>query len=47
VLASALIALMDGIQLQWIYNSQVDMGAAFDLVASALVQSMTGGATAA
>jgi AcrR family transcriptional regulator len=41
VLASALIALMDGIQLQWIYNSQVDMGAGFDLVARALVASMT------
>jgi AcrR family transcriptional regulator len=35
------IALMDGIQLQWIYNSQVDMGAGFDLVARALVASMT------
>ncbi|SMG10041.1 TetR/AcrR family transcriptional regulator [Agreia pratensis] len=40
VLSSALIALMDGIQLQWIYNAQVDMGAAFDLVARALVESM-------
>lgn len=35
-LAAALIALMDGIQLQWIYNHDVDMGAAFDVVAAVL-----------
>lgn len=33
-LATALIALMDGIQLQWIYDQDLDMGRAFDLVAS-------------
>lgn len=36
-LASALIATMDGLRLQWIYNSRIDMGAAFDVV-SALVR---------
>jgi len=40
VLASALIALMDGIQLQWIYNPRVDMGASFDLVARVLADSV-------
>lgn len=35
-LASALIAAMDGIRLQWIYNARVDMGAAFDVVTTLL-----------
>lgn len=39
-LASALIALMDGIQLQWIYNPDLDMGEAFDLVARVLADAV-------
>lgn len=39
-LATALIALMDGIQLQWIYNPALDMGSAFDLVTSVLTEAL-------
>lgn len=39
-LASALIALMDGIQLQWIYDRDVDMDDAFRLVATVLRDSL-------
>lgn len=39
-LASALIATMDGIRLQWIYDSTVDMGAAFDVVSGLLRNSV-------
>tara|TARA_R110002051_G_scaffold62144_1_gene113771 strand:+ start:7875 stop:8501 length:627 start_codon:yes stop_codon:yes gene_type:complete len=35
-LAAALIALLDGIQLQWIYDRDVDMRAAFNLVSAVL-----------
>ena len=45
-LATALIALMDGIQLQWIYNPDLDMGAAFDLVTSVLTDAMRPAVTA-
>lgn len=39
-LAAALIALMDGIQLQWIYDREVDMSGAFRLVSSVLRESL-------
>lgn len=39
-LAAALIALMDGIQLQWIYDRNVDMNAAFGLVAGVLKEAL-------
>ena len=39
-LASALIALMDGIQLQWIYDRDVDMQAAYGLIAAVLKDSL-------
>ncbi len=39
-LATSLIALMDGIQLQWIYDPDLDMGKAFDLVASVLTSAI-------
>ncbi len=35
-LASSLIGLIDGLQLQWIYDRDFDMVAAFDLAAAAL-----------
>lgn len=41
-LATALIALLDGIQLQWIYDRGVDMDAAFGLVAGVLRGAMVG-----
>lgn len=40
ILATTLIALMDGIQLQWIYSAKINMGAAFDLVALALAEAV-------
>lgn len=39
-LASALIALMDGIQLQWIYDRDVDMQSAYGLIAGVLKESL-------
>lgn len=39
-LASALIALMDGIQLQWIYDRDVDMQTAYGLIAAVLKDSL-------
>lgn len=39
-LASALIALMDGIQLQWIYDRDVDMQGAYGLIATVLKDSL-------
>ena len=39
-LASALIALMDGIQLQWIYDRDVDMQGAYGLIAAVLKDSL-------
>ena len=39
-LASALIAVMDGIQLQWIYDRDVDMQGAYALVAAVLKDSL-------
>lgn len=46
ILANVLIALMDGIQLQWVYDHRVDTSAAFDLVASALHAALVGRAAA-
>lgn len=39
-LASALIAIMDGIQLQWIYNPDLDMNAAFSTLTASLRNSL-------
>ncbi|MGV8881985.1 MAG: TetR family transcriptional regulator [Rhodoglobus sp.] len=39
-LASALIAVMDGIQLQWIYDRDVDMRSAYGLIAAVLKDSL-------
>lgn len=39
-LASALIAIMDGIQLQWIYDRDVDMQGAYGLIAAVLKGSL-------
>ena len=40
-LASALIAVMDGIQLQWIYDRDVDMRSAYGLIAAVLKDSLS------
>jgi AcrR family transcriptional regulator len=39
-LASALIAVMDGIQLQWIYDRDVNMRSAYGLIAAVLKDSL-------
>ncbi|WP_187265054.1 TetR/AcrR family transcriptional regulator [Homoserinibacter sp. GY 40078] len=46
-LAGALIALMDGIQLQWIYDRDIDMSAAFRFVATVLRDSLAPASTPA
>jgi len=40
-LANVLIALMDGIRLQWIYNHDIDLPAAFDLMATVLAAALS------
>ncbi|MCI2957972.1 TetR/AcrR family transcriptional regulator [Agromyces atrinae] len=39
-LSTGLIALMDGVQLQWVYNSAIDMPAAFEVLATALARDL-------